>query len=101
MVDQRLHQLSPEAWRRVDQELEALLEMDAGAQADRLQVLARSYPQDVPILHALLNAEGRGRPLDEHLLTALSYLAGQALQAPGSRIGPWQLVRPIGRGGMA
>lgn len=101
MIGRRLYQLSPEAWRRLDEELDRLLEMDPEAQADRLKILALSCPEDVPVLHALLKTAERDQELDGHLMAALAHLAGQSIHEPGSRIGPWRLVRLIGRGGMA
>lgn len=101
MISQRLNLLSPEAWRRIDQELALLLEINKSRQADHLKVLARRCPDDVPILQGLLEATDHGQRLDQRLLAALSHLAGQAAQEPGSRSGPWQRMRPIGRGGMA
>jgi len=101
MNGRRLHQLSPEAWRRLDDELDQLLEMDERERADRLKALARSRPADVPILLVLLQAKDSEETLEQRLLAALSHLAGQAAQEPGRRIGPWRLVRPIGCGGMA
>lgn len=96
-----LHQLSPSEWSRLDDELDRLLELDPTTRSSRLRELERTHPDDAQLLRELLDSEAQDQRLDLSLLSALSYLSGQSELEPGTRIGPWALVRLLGRGGMA
>lgn len=96
----RLHELTPEEWRRIDAELDQLIRMTPTERASRLDEVQKERPGEVRLLRHLLNHEMHDEIVDAALLSALGYLAGQDTLSAGTRIGPWSLVRPIGRGGM-
>ena len=96
-----IHHLTPADWQRLDAELDALLALAADQRRDRLEQLRQHRPDDVVLLESLLDGEADSTRLDQHLKSALSFLAEQEALPQGTRIGAWQLVRPIGSGGMA
>lgn len=96
-----IHHLTPAEWERLDVELDALLALGADQRRDRLKALAQHRPDDVALLESLLDDEAGTRRLEQHLQSALSFLAEQEALPQDTRIGAWQLVRPIGSGGMA
>lgn len=93
--------LDSDAWRALDAALESLIELDAAEQAARLREIAREAPDRARMLEDLLSAGSDTQGLDGRLLPALGFLAEQIPLAEGTRIGPWALIRPIGRGGMS
>ena len=93
--------LGAEEWRALDAALENLIELDSGARAAQLREIAREAPERAQMLADLLNAGRDAQCLDGRLLPALGFLAEQIPLAEGTRIGPWSLIRPIGRGGMS
>lgn len=97
----RLDALAPEDWARLDASLDELLDLDEPVRSERLQRIADERPEDAELLAHLLRSGADDASLDRHLRSTLSYLAEQDSPAPGTRIGPWRLVRPIGRGGMS
>ncbi|MCB1642955.1 MAG: serine/threonine protein kinase, partial [Xanthomonadales bacterium] len=52
-------------------------------------------------LRQLLQGDDAEQRLDQRLRSALGYFAGQQSVSPGTRIGPWRVLRSIGQGGMA
>ena len=93
--------LDQEAWRELDEALDSLIELDSAARAERLRDIARAAPERAQLLAELLTAGDDAHRLDGRLLPALGFLAEQTPLAEGTRIGPWALIRPIGRGGMS
>ncbi|MEO1171867.1 MAG: serine/threonine-protein kinase, partial [Myxococcota bacterium] len=85
-------------WTRLDNEFDALLELAPDEQQRRLAAMA---PADAALLRRLLAEEADDTRLHHHLESALRFLAKQESLASGTELGPWRIVRPIGRGGMA
>jgi tetratricopeptide (TPR) repeat protein len=82
------------AWREVREAFEALLGLAPAERAARLAEIERAAPELATELRELL----------EHDSAAQSdgaFLSPAAARAPApARIGPWELVRELGRGGM-
>ena len=83
-------------WKRVSDELDALLELPADSRARRLDALRADDPALADELTRLLALEDT-RP--EFLARPVVELALLALEA-GQRIGPYRLERRLGEGGM-
>ncbi len=83
-------------WRRVSDELDALLELPADSRARRLDALRADDPALADELARLLALEDT-RP--EFMARPVVELALLALE-PGQRVGPYRLERRIGEGGM-
>ena len=94
--------LTPERWREVEPLLSAALDMEAGLRAAWLAGIDEAHPELAPVLRRLLDAHERGERLQElESMPRLAPLAGAAtLHAAGERVGPFELVHPLGRGGM-
>ncbi|MEO0815241.1 MAG: hypothetical protein AAFY60_20440, partial [Myxococcota bacterium] len=96
--------LSEADWKRLDAHLERLLEMSPSAREHELKTISREDPQDAELLRRLLRFESEDAPgssLGNHLESALRFIAKHEALPTGTRLGPWRIVRPIGRGGMA
>jgi serine/threonine protein kinase/tetratricopeptide (TPR) repeat protein len=96
-------------WGLLSAALDELLELDADARERRLQAIEAGDPGMAAELRALLVAEAADGLLDEgiaaatpELLSALAARgsAGTTEDCAGRRIGPWRVVRLLGRGGM-
>lgn len=100
--------LSPERWLQLSPLLDELLELDAGARARRLSELARVDASLGADLRELLAADARASGVLDHgvaqiAATVVTQLGvGTAPQAflPDSGVGPYRIVRLLGRGGM-
>ncbi|HQW65973.1 MAG TPA: hypothetical protein PLJ23_02980, partial [Gemmatimonadales bacterium] len=85
---------SAERWREISEQFDALLALDAEARARRLAALA-----DDPALHAelvslLAAADDVGARFEQ---PAAPMRPDHSVTTPGRRIGPYELVREIGR----
>ncbi len=99
--------LTPARRRLLDRLLDELLDLDAPVRAARMRALADRCPRLHRRLDALLSASLE--PLD-YLETMLQRAGGEAFSAldrsepvvlpPGTRLGSWRLIEPIGAGGM-
>ena len=91
--------LTPERWERVSELFEAALER---APAERAGFVARATEGDVSLgreLFSLLDAQGEAAEPVDRLVEVLSN-AAEARMAEGTRVGPYELMGEIGRGGM-
>jgi serine/threonine-protein kinase len=100
-----LGDLPPADWRRLNTLLERALDLDPDARAAWLARLPPHEADLVPLLRRLLDeAQASDAPEPTPVLASLGLFSadGPKVQAkPGDRIGPYQLVRELGRGGMA
>lgn len=94
--------ISPELWQQLDPLLSTALDMDEDARASWLSGLDQTHPQLTPVLRKMLAAHDRaerGRELETVPKLAPAPPPSSAFSV-GSRIGPFELLRPLGRGGM-
>ena len=94
--------LTPELWQRIDPLLTDALELDAAAREVWLCSLDQTQPQLTPLLRKMLAAHDRAERSQE-LETAPRLVPAPAPAsafAAGARVGPFALIRPLGRGGM-
>ncbi len=98
-------ELPPADWRRLNTLLEQAMELDSGARDAWLAQLPAREADLIPTLRRLLEQLRRSdAPEPAPVLASIGLLTGDGQQAqgkPGDRIGPYQLVRELGRGGMA
>ena len=98
--------LTPGRRRIIDRALDALLDLDPGERRARLREIEARTPRVHRFLRRLVEAsEDAGSYLDEVLgkagKAAITELEQQQADlAPGTRIGDWRIVEPIGVGGM-
>lgn len=94
--------LSRELWLQVEPLFTSSLEMEASARATWLAGLEKSHPEAAPVLRRMLEKHERAELSGEletvQMLAPLSR-CGRSHSA-GERIGPFELVRLLGRGGM-
>ncbi len=94
--------ISRELWLHVEPLLAAGLEMDAIERAAWLARLDVTDPQGAPFVRRMLAAHERAERSRE--METVPRLAASpawtSAYAQGARIGPFELVRPLGRGGM-
>ena len=94
--------ISRDLWQQIDPLLTDALDMEDSARAAWLQRLDQTHPQLTPMLRKMLAAHDRAERSRE--LETVPRLAPapplSSAFAVGARIGPFALVRPLGRGGM-
>ncbi|MBL0122644.1 MAG: serine/threonine protein kinase [Betaproteobacteria bacterium] len=94
--------ISPELWRQIDPLLTDALDMDDVARAAWLQNLDQTHPQLSPLVRKMLAAHDRAERSQE--LETVPRLASSpptsSAFTAGQRVGPFSLVRVLGRGGM-
>ena len=94
--------ISRELWQQIDPLLTDALEMDDRAREAWLQSLEQTHPALTPSLRKILAAHDRAERSQEletvpKLAPAPPHTSGFAM---GSRVGPFALLRLLGRGGM-
>ncbi len=94
-----------ERWRLRSRWLDTLLELEPAARARKLAELAHENRELADELQAMLATESGPGPLDRGLgpwaQEALSHHGkDDGAECIGQRIGPWTLIRGLGRGGM-
>ena len=94
--------ISPELWQQIDPLLGAALDMDEGHRDAWLRNLDDTHPQLTPLLRKMLASHERAERSQE--LETVPKLAppppAASIFSSGTRIGPFELRRPLGRGGM-
>ena len=90
--------MTPEHWERLKTLFTEALERDA---ADRPAFVASLKEEDAPVRTALLSLLDAHR--EDDFLESPAFRIGpipEEIEAPPERVGPWAIVREIGRGGM-
>ena len=89
---------SPERYRQIKSILQAALELDAAGQAAFLETACRGDPELKTEVQSLLDHDGKA----SGFLEKPPVSAGEARVRlnPGSHLGPYEIVEPIGAGGM-
>ena len=94
--------ISPELWHQIDPLLSEALDMDEGNRDAWLRRLDDTHPQLTPFLRKILASHERAERSQE--LETVPKLApappASSIFSSGTRIGPFALLRPLGRGGM-
>jgi len=91
--------LDPARYARLSALLDEALELDASARAALLDALRGEDATLAAELAALLAADAAPQPLIDAPLV-LPLTAGTSMHVAGERVGPFRLVRELGRGGM-
>jgi formylglycine-generating enzyme required for sulfatase activity/tRNA A-37 threonylcarbamoyl transferase component Bud32 len=86
--------VTPESWQRVKEALGDALERDAAGRAALLRELAASDPDLAGEVESLIASCETGSEL------SLSFVAEPAALAPGTRLGPYEVLDLLARGGM-
>ena len=86
---------------QIDAELDALLACAPDQRVQRLAAVQARDPEAARVLHRLLAAATGTDRLDAALGSAMAHAVGTESGRPGELLGDWQLVEPLGRGGMA
>lgn len=94
--------ISPELWGQLNPLLTDALNLEAGARAAWLASLDQTHPQLAPMLRKILAAHDRAEcSLELETVPKLAPAPRASSEfAGGSRIGPFALLRVLGRGGM-
>lgn len=90
-------------WARVEQVLDAVLDAPPHAQQSTLESLTDGEPALRHRVQSLLKAHQSSGDFMRGPFSAddaSPTIPASEAMAPGTRIGPWSIVRPIGRGGM-
>ena len=92
--------IPPARWKEVEPYLAEAIDLDPEAREAWLESLRTTRPDVMPLLEKLLAAHERAER--SGALETVPKLAPPppSLRAEGDRVGPFRLVRPLGRGGM-
>lgn len=92
--------MNPERWRKIERLYHLALEQEP---AQRNRFLAEACEGDAALrgeMESLLAQSGATEPLTDQTAGAGGAAAPSALLAPGVRLGPYQILGPLGEGGM-
>jgi hypothetical protein len=93
--------VSPALWREVEPLLSTALDMDADARGAWLDGIDHAHPQAAPLLRRMLHAHERAQRSGElESAPRLASASWSSAFAAGDRVGPFELARPLGQGGM-
>ena len=94
--------ISPELWRQIDPLLTDALDMEHLARVKWLYRLEQTHPQLTPVLRKILAAHDRAERSQElETVPKLAHAPPPSSRfEEGTRIGPFRLIRLLGRGGM-
>jgi len=94
--------LSIKTWLQVEPLLMTAFDMEAAARAAWLDTLDTTHPEVAPVLRRMLAAHDRAeRRRELETVPRIAPAPGwSSAYAPGARIGPFELVRTLGQGGM-
>jgi tetratricopeptide (TPR) repeat protein len=94
--------LSREVWLQVEPLLSTALDMESGERDAWVRRLEAGHPDIVRWLQRMLQRHDRAERSSAHIAapTARCSAGRPGAHGPGSRIGPFELTRPLGRGGM-
>jgi tetratricopeptide (TPR) repeat protein len=100
--------LDAQSWSRIEPILEEALELEGAERAVYLDRACAGEPELRADLEAMLAADAGDGPLDRQPTASLPALLGawadeepeESSEVAGRQIGPFQLIRRIGRGGM-
>jgi hypothetical protein len=87
--------MKQETWRRIDECVADALEMPAG---ERIAFVKRALADDLDALDEALGLVGEAETAED--LFAKGPMAELIGLEAGARLGPWELVKPLGAGGM-
>ena len=87
-------------WQQLGAMFDTLIELDPVAREARLRDLRAGDPALAAELEAMLAADATGGVLDHTLPTLDGLLPDAGVDRSGERVGPYQLLRLLGRGGM-
>lgn len=87
--------MKQETWRRIDECVADALEMPAG---ERIAFVKRALADDLDALDEALGLVGEAETAED--LFAKGPMAELVGFEAGARLGPWELVKPLGAGGM-
>ena len=92
----------PETWKQVEPLFAEALELPEAERLAWLAGMRATHPAIAPLLETLVaQAERAERALEMETVPKLAPApAASSAFAPGERVGPFRLLRPLGRGGM-
>src|SRR5262244_1269254 len=95
--------ISAANWNEYSKLLDEALDLEPSARADWLEQLAQTRPEQATLVRELLAAHAESETAD--LLPRMPHASiripsDQSLE-PNARVGPYRLIRELGRGGMA
>ena len=94
--------MTPDKWKQVTELVEAALELAPGERAGFLGEACRDDPSLRGEVEALLSSYDKAEGFVDGLLegTTAIFAGGEAPPVEGAMIGPYRIVRELGRGGM-
>ncbi|MGY6630992.1 MAG: tetratricopeptide repeat protein [Wenzhouxiangella sp.] len=98
--------MTPRRRQLIDRLLDDLLDMDSAERAERLLAMSDRHPRLHRILKRLCDASLAPTLVLSGSIRRLAEQANDATSAeenhlpPGTRLGPWRVLKPAGRGGM-
>jgi len=87
-------------WTRVEALFPEVLALTGAARAQFLERNCKNQPQVRAEIESLLAAAESGTDFFEHSVVVITPSLTETTLAAGSRLGPWRVLEPLGRGGM-
>lgn len=93
--------VDPDRWRRVNEIFARVVEAEEKERPERLRALAGDDPRLAAEVESLLRADAAAQTSAEPFLRhAFAEIPGEDDPVEGQQVGPYRLIRQIGRGGM-